>query len=285
MKNRIIAVVVTYNRLNDVKNCINALKKQTLNNFDILIVNNGSNDGTKEYLDSLGDKIKCIHQENLGGAGGFYTGSKYAFDHYYDWIWMMDDDGLPHPEQLNNLMKIANKKGECVLNALVACIDDHSRFAFGRQELLSSINTNADIIETPFSPFNGTLIPRTIIEKVGFIKKEMFIWGDEQEYMNRIRKAGFQTYTVPSSVHYHPREKGRKERVLPIIKRVVLIKPSNMSHYFYRNLGYIDATYGGMKRMINQLSCYTIYLIRVGRFGELVKFYKYYFRGRKNNYR
>ena len=48
---KILAVIVTYNRVNDLKNCVNSLRRQTYRYFDILVVNNGSIDGTKEYLD------------------------------------------------------------------------------------------------------------------------------------------------------------------------------------------------------------------------------------------
>ena len=69
---KILAVIVTYNRVNDLKNCVNSLRRQTYKYFDILVVNNGSTDGTKEFVDSLEDII-VIHQDNLGGAGGFYA--------------------------------------------------------------------------------------------------------------------------------------------------------------------------------------------------------------------
>ena len=59
-------------------------------------------------------------------------------------------------------------------------------------------------------PFNGTLVKRSVIEKIGMIKKEMFIWGDEKEYMARAIHNGIGLYTVPAAIHYHPKEKGRK---------------------------------------------------------------------------
>ena len=52
---KILAVIVTYNRVNDLKNCVNSLRRQTYKYFDILVVNNGSIDGTKEYLDCQND--------------------------------------------------------------------------------------------------------------------------------------------------------------------------------------------------------------------------------------
>lgn len=284
-KNKITAVVVTYNRLNDLKIALEAISKQTVA-CDVIIVNNGSTDGTKEYLQTLGEKYHVIHQDNLGGAGGFYTGTKSAFDNGYEWIWMMDDDGLPEQHQLEELLKVAQNKNLHVLNALVVNKDDHSRLAFGRQESLQSIDNTQDCISQPLSPFNGTFIHREVMAKVGFIKKEMFIWGDEQEYMARIRKAGFTPMTAIKAIHYHPREKGVKLYALPIInKGQVMEKPSRLSHNFYRNMGYINRNYNGKKLLIKNIIYYTIFFLRRLRFTELFKFYRYYFKGIRNDYR
>ena len=60
-----------------MKICVETVRKQTYKYFNILVVNNGSTDGTKEWLVQQADII-TINQENLGGAGGFYTGMKYC---------------------------------------------------------------------------------------------------------------------------------------------------------------------------------------------------------------
>ena len=282
---RIAAIIVTYNRCRDLKQCVKALKSQTYHS-DIIIVNNGSTDGTKDYLNTLlSSNIKIISQENLGGAGGFYTGMKLAYEQGYDWIWMMDDDGLPESHQLENLLHVADKYGFKVLNALVVDKDDHARFAFGKQELLSSVDLKADCLSQPLSPFNGTFIHREVLEKVGFIKKEMFIWGDEQEYMARIRRVGYIPYTVTSAIHYHPKEKGKKQWAIPIIKKgQIMEKPTSMSHYFYRNLGYINWRYNSKLILLKNIIYYTIFFVRKVRYKELFKFYRYFINGILNKY-
>jgi rhamnopyranosyl-N-acetylglucosaminyl-diphospho-decaprenol beta-1,3/1,4-galactofuranosyltransferase len=50
MSDKVLNVIVTYNRLNDLKVCVEKVRAQTYKNFDILVVNNGSTDGTTEYL-------------------------------------------------------------------------------------------------------------------------------------------------------------------------------------------------------------------------------------------
>ena len=68
----IIAVVVTYNRRELLKRNIACLRLNTPVS-SIVVVNNGSTDGTGAWLDEQED-LTVIHQENVGGSGGFYRG-------------------------------------------------------------------------------------------------------------------------------------------------------------------------------------------------------------------
>lgn len=284
--NKILAVVVTYNRCNSLKECIKALKCQTHDCFDILVINNGSTDDTKEYLDSE-SSLYVIHQKNVGGAGGFYTGMKYMYDHNYEWLWLMDDDGIPAPTQLEELIKF--KDESWYLNALVIDKDDHSQFAFKPHD--SSFTPTVARQQTSLKgfvhPFNGTMYKRELIEKIGLIKREMFIWGDEKEYTFRALKAGIVPTTITTAVHYHPTEKAIKKYPLPFWKSPnleVLIKPTKLSHHYYRNLGYIDLTYRSRLKSLKLVLVHLFYFITRLKFSECGKFLKYYHKGRNNCY-
>lgn len=287
MNKKVIALVVTYNRLNDLKNCLSALHQQTYKDFDILVVNNGSTDETKDYLDNLNDGTLIIHQENLGGAGGFYAGMKYMYDNNYDWLWMMDDDGIAEKHQLENLLNYADQFK--FMNALVLDKDNHDYLAFGGffGKSVQEIKKEKYILGI-IAPFNGTFIHKTIIEKVGFIKKEMFIWGDEQEYTLRVGTAGITIATITDAIHYHPHEKGEKVKLsFRGTPYTILLKPKKLSHYYYRNLGYLDRTYRCKHwyKGISSPIVYTRFFLGKGDFKEAYKYLKYYIRGRNNNYK
>ena len=238
--NVVLAVVVTFNRLDELKVCVAALKSQSYGSLNILVVNNGSTDGTKEWLTQQSDVI-VINQENLGGAGGFYTGMKYMYDNGYEWLVMMDDDGIPDKNEIKNLIqsydKVVSAVGkEVILNALVADKDDKDYTAFlwarGSRRTTKITELQKEQFFNDIHPFNGTLVKRSVIEKIGMIKKEMFIWGDEKEYMARAIHNGIGLYTVPAAIHYHPKEKGRKGNIIPLISNYqILVNSSNSLQY------------------------------------------------------
>lgn len=285
--NKILALIVTYNRLADLKVCVEAIREQTFNSFDILVVNNDSTDGTQEWLDEQKDIIS-IHQENLGGAGGFYAGQKYAMENGYDWVWMMDDDGIPAEDQLEQLMIFVSDTGRKFVNAMVLDKDNPACFSFYAEGWTVDRAKQEEYIEDFIHPFNGTLIHRDVMQKAGLVKREMFIWGDEIELTMRYKRAGFLPCTVTKAIHYHPKEKGMTDVVLPgFIKSRVMVKPAHLSKYYYRNQGYIHQIYfrprwyKGLKPMV----LYFIYYVRKLNLKEAAKVVKYYCRGLHQDFR
>ena len=200
---KVIAVVVTYNRVALLSECITALRNQTRKPDAILVVNNGSTDNTEQWLAQQADIIS-INQKNIGGAGGFSTAIEAGYKKGYEWIWCMDDDGAPKEDALEQLLAV-----ECndlkLLNCAVINKDDKKSFVWntGGHKTLDEVQDN--IIEGIGHPFNGTFINRRIVERVGVPKAKFFLWGDETEYYYRIvKKNNIPVCTIANSIHYHP---------------------------------------------------------------------------------
>ncbi len=200
---KVIAVVVTYNRQQLLSQCINALRNQTRKIDKILVINNGSTDNTEEWL-MRQQNVDFVSQRNVGGAGGFYTGIKTGFEEKYSWIWLMDDDGYPKEDALERLLEDDNEE-LCLRNCAVIDKEDKKSFVWKTGNYSTIDDVTDTIIENVAHPFNGTLLHRKIIERVGFPKANLFLWGDETEYYYRIiRKNKIPFYTNTNSIHYHP---------------------------------------------------------------------------------
>lgn len=188
MEQKIIAVVVTYNRLQYLPLVITALKNQTSSVHKIIVVNNGSTDNTKQWLESQ-NSIDIIHQANVGGSGGFCTGVKAAFDEDADWVWMMDDDVWPDPDCLEVLMRFSTYSS--CLNPLridvEGSVSDEERwFDISSCNIINLYNqsykTGKKIWYRNLGSFEGMIVSRDIIEKIGFPDPRFFIAHDDLIY-------------------------------------------------------------------------------------------------------
>ena len=200
---KVIAVVVSYNRQALLAECIDALRNQSRKPDAILVVNNGSTDNTAVWLDSQPDLFH-ITQNNVGSAGGFNTGISWAYGNGYSWIWCMDDDGYPKQDALE--MLLAHEGHErSLLNCAVINKEDKKSFVWNTNDYATIHDVQEDVINGIGHPFNGTMIHRSIIAKVGTPKPHLFLWGDETEYYYRITKRyEIPVKTITKSIHYHP---------------------------------------------------------------------------------
>ena len=206
MNNKIAAVVVTYNRLELLKKCLQSIKSQTHKVDEIIVVNNSSTDGTEEWLNSQKD-LTVITQENSGSAGGQYTGIKYAYEKGYDWIWSIDTDIILFENALEILLVHSKIKNVGFLSSNIFYSNEELAHAnipeLGKPyEILSAIAFNKPIPILAAS-FGSLLVRREVIRKVGLPCKEFFIWGDDSEFTLRITLNGFQGYLVMESKAYH----------------------------------------------------------------------------------
>lgn len=205
-------VIVTYNRIVLLKECIGAVLEQTVPVKKIFIVNNASTDGTGEYLASLTvSNIEIINlPENTGGAGGFNTGLKRSVEASADWAWLMDDDTIPSPTALEKLVQksgVVPKTG--FLYSRVLYIDEtvHKMNSHCPEKFLHGIAysqyIDQGIILIKSCSFVSCLINQDVIRQVGYPIADFFIWCDDLEYSQRIIKTGYFGVFVPESTVIH----------------------------------------------------------------------------------
>ncbi|TGN18311.1 glycosyltransferase [Leptospira idonii] len=213
----IVAVIVTRNRLELLKNCIQSVLSQTQKPNVVLVVDNDSTDGTRNWLQEQ-KGLQVILNENTGGAGGFHRGMAEAIRVGAKWVWLMDDDGYPDKDALKRLSDRIGTKDVSAWNSLVLEKPGSSVLSFGYSVLkksgdpalsnsireLETLKENAKEGLYPWgSFFNGSLIDVASLEQIGLVNPGFFIWGDETNLHMRLRKWK-PVYTVLDSYHYHP---------------------------------------------------------------------------------
>lgn len=209
-QNSVIAVVVTYNRLNLLIDLINSLRNQTYPISKIIVVNNGSTDETADWLEKQND-LTIFHQDNCGSSGGQYRSIKEAMTFDYEWVWVMDDDIIHDKNTLENLMKFADSEkvlttlrytnqNEVFYNDTLSYnLSSPFKSFWGKVINKDILDQNKDLIKADGITFEGPLIHRNIIKKVGLPLYNLFIYGDDTEFLIRVTKANYPIYIVKNA--------------------------------------------------------------------------------------
>lgn len=200
---KIIAVVVSCNRYQALKHCIEKIRNQSQPVHQILVVNNGSSDYSTVWLDQQTDLVH-LYQDNHGPAGGFHTGIDWAHKHGYTWIWCMEDDSQPQQDTLQQLFKHQDVSLS-LYNSVVVDERDMETLVYRTAGKNKRQELNSTILNGYAHPFNGSLIHRAIVDRVGLPNPKLFYWGEGSDYFYRItKKHGIPAKTITTSIHLHP---------------------------------------------------------------------------------
>ncbi len=202
----VTAVVVTRDRLELLQACLAALAAQTRPPDRVLVVDNVSTDGTRAWLrDQPVDVLEL--PENVGGAGGFDAGLRDAVASGAEWAWLMDDDTIPRPDALAELLG-ADAPGT-VLRASVAVWRDgrlHPMNLPGlARDRVSALVDGAEhhVLPLRTATFVSLLVHREAVERFGLPPAHFFIWSDDMEYTARVTRGGGRGVLVTRSVVEH----------------------------------------------------------------------------------
>ena len=242
--NKIAAIVVTYNRIELLKQCIEALQKQT-QPCDILIVNNASTDNTEIVVTELAQRIPNLKYRNtganIGGAGGFNYGMKWAVQDGYDYLWVMDDDCLPKKDALEKLVEADGiLKGNYGWLASAVLWKDGRECKMNRPKLKKSFYDYLEfiqygIIQAEQATFVSVFFRKEVVQKVGLPIKDFFIWGDDIEYTRRISvRNSLPSFVTGKSQVIHAMQENNGSNIATDVPERI-----DRYEYAFRNEGYL----------------------------------------------
>ena len=221
----VAAVIVTYNRKEKLRRCIDAVLSQNSKlKPDVFIVDNGSTDGTEDLIREIivqssdDERNKIIYtnmHHNSGGAGGFCYGVRRTVEEGYSYLWLMDDDSIPSDTALEEFIRYnETHKGEFgFLSGKVLWTDGSlCRMNIPRETMYSNVKDwSRSVIPISMASFISLFLPADIVKKVGLPIKEFFIWTDDWEYTRRISR-NYPCYLITGSTvtHYCESPEGAK---------------------------------------------------------------------------
>ena len=254
--------VLTYNRRELALRCIKALLAQTHKLKSIIVIDNGSTDGTGEALAALNHPALHIVriEENIGAARGFTYLLDYAYNKAnVDWAYMMDDDVICEPTAVEEL--VAAYERNFTAPEQVGFLVSQAVDGEGRANNVPHIDTrprragecpdwglylDQGSVGVRGSPMSGMLMPRTTFDDFGNLQSAFVIWGEDLEYTLRITEQRPGLIIGRSKIVHLRAQTGDISIFLENDKKRV---PN--FYYLYRNQLYVRRRYMGIHAYAN----------------------------------
>jgi GT2 family glycosyltransferase len=222
----VVAVTVTYG---DRFGLLQAVAERLLADARIarwVIVANGVTPSLARKIEAIGDRvISRGFSSNVGSAPAYALGIKAAIECNADWVWLLDDDNLPAPDALEQLLAAHESLSQ--RDTLASCIAvcgyrDHihgpqlrdgprapsSFLGFHLRTLVrrllrrgaSQPGRPSQALAVALAPYGGLLLPRALITRVGLPDPRFVLYADDTEYTDRIVRSGGKLYVVSDAV-------------------------------------------------------------------------------------
>jgi len=212
MTNTIYIVICVYNRLKFTKDCLDSIRKQSYRDFKVIVVDDGSTDGTYQFLKENYPEIILLQGDgNLWWAGATNVGVKKALElstSGEDFILTLNNDLVVVEEYLQELMYVAIREKPCVVGSVSVNIKNASKVEFAGlkwnkitakysrpkefTENYKELLSHGSYIETDLLPGRGTLIPISVFKKIGLFDEQNFPhYAADDDFSLRSRKFGF----------------------------------------------------------------------------------------------
>lgn len=219
---KIFVVIVTYNGRKWIDHCLGSLRQSELP-LQVIAVDNASSDGSSEYIRQHYPEVALLEQkENLGFGKANNIGIKYALDHETDYVFLLNQDAWIEPDTISELVAISqthpeygilspvhlNAEKNNIEHLLLLRLDD---FRTTDSALFDDLffDRLKDVYDTKYVNAAAWLLPRKTIETVGGFDPFFFIYGEDDNYLNRVQYHGMKIGVCPKIRMVHDNDRPR----------------------------------------------------------------------------
>ncbi len=214
-KSSIAVVVLNWNDANLIPKSVGSLLKQS-EKCDVIIVDNGSEDNSREVIESLGDKVTTLwNTKNKGFAGGVNTGIRYALENQYKYIALLNNDAVADKDWVKHLLVTLQKERNLGSVTCSLLSEDGKNYDStgdyytswglpyprGRGErVFGQHDNNAEILAVSGG---ASMFRAEFFKDVGLYDEDFFAYYEDVDLGLRGQLRGWKSRFVPGAKVYH----------------------------------------------------------------------------------
>lgn len=210
----IYAVVVTYNGMRWIERCLRCLAESTVHT-EVIVVDNGSTDGTRDFVPSRFPYVIWMPQtDNLGFGGGNNIALRYAVEHGADYVLLLNQDAYIQPSAIEKMLKVSD--GKNLISPVHLCGDGSRIDTMFRESLKRADNELLDdlLVEGKCRSAYDVgevcaacwFMPIDMIRQIGGFNPIFFQYGEDNNYYTRLVFHGRKTVLAPYAHVWHDRK-------------------------------------------------------------------------------
>lgn len=212
-------VVCNYNKEDAVLDCIQSILESKFTDYDLYVVDNGSTDNSVKHIKEKykSELVLIENRENLGGSGGFNTGLKEAYKKGYSYLMCVDNDAMLDENAVGNLYNFLESHSEAGMAAAKVYHLEAPEYVqqFGQKVDFENFCTEVyhynefengsmpEYLYVDSAAACSLMVRRSIIDKIGFMPEENFLYWDDTEWCYRCNLAGYKVASVGSAKALH----------------------------------------------------------------------------------
>ncbi len=221
---KVFIVILNYNGKNVIKKCLTSVFKIDYPNFEVVIVDNNSTDGSFEIAKSTFSKASFIkNEENLGFSAGNNRGIRFAIERMADYVLVLNPDTEVEKDFLKKLIDEGEKNSQTGILSPVIFKGETKEVWFSGGTIswlrMKSIHEKdikkKESYETEFLTGCAMLIKAEVFKKNGLFDENFFLYWEDADFSRRAWNTGFKNVVVSTSWIYHSEEseKNNKNKV------------------------------------------------------------------------
>ena len=213
MKPSIASITTAYNAARILPRQIDVLLRQSRPLQEIIVVDNGSTDGTAAMVRERYPQVTVLRlSTNAGAAGGWAAGLRYAaLERRHDWIWNFDDDSVPGESTLEKMLSAGSRITEDKTLGMLAPLPVHEATGTAYPPLLwrdGLVRPASEILQKPiwFADVvvaSGCMVRREAVEAVGLPRADFFMDFFDFEYCLRMRARNYKIAVITKCEFSH----------------------------------------------------------------------------------
>jgi GT2 family glycosyltransferase len=214
----VVTVIPNWNLKEDLGECLTSLEMQTHQRHIVVVIDNGSTDGSKEFVQEAFPEVHLISlPQNLGYAAALNVGVEFALSQSAEFVFALNNDTILKPDTISHLISVLEADTTIGVATPKILFYDNPDLIFGLGDRIYPFlplpvglgykwhdrPRFSGIMEFDYITGCAMMIRSQVFRRIGLFDTSYFMYYEDGDFCRRVRENGYRIVCVGNSIIYH----------------------------------------------------------------------------------